>query len=145
MPHTLDAFTSSAAHADSPPRRFVCTWTEGGREAAWVHLAGELDVATVYQMERTLRRPEVQADVVVLDLRDLIFMDTTGVNALVNATVLARRAGRRLLLLRGSPTVDRMFALTGSVGDVEIGELTELEPAIRTLAGRAAEERALVG
>jgi len=115
----------------SPP--FVCSWTDDGRDAAWVHVAGELDVSTAPELERTLRIPELRAQAVVLDLRELAFIDSSGVHAIVDASVCARKAGRRLVLLRGPPNVDRMFMLTGSSGELTIGDLDSCEPPVQVL------------
>lgn len=104
---------------------FVCSWTDGGLDAAWVHVGGELDMATAPQLEHTLGEPQLQARLVVLDLRELAFMDAAGVRTIVNASIRARQAGGRLVLLRGLPNVDRMFTLAGSSGDIEVGYLTE--------------------
>jgi hypothetical protein len=49
---------------------------------------------------------------VLLDLRELMSMDRAGVQTIVEASLSARRLGRRLVLLRGVPDVDRMFTLT---------------------------------
>ena len=46
----------------------------------------------------------MQAQLVVLDLRELAFMDSSGVHAIVNASIRARQVGRRLVLLRGGLT-----------------------------------------
>ena len=93
-----------------------------------MHLAGELDVDTTPQLEQTLRDPDSQARLVVLDMRDLAFMDSSGVHAIVNASARARRLGRRLVILRGPPDVDRVFALTGNTADVEDGDVDPVEP-----------------
>jgi anti-sigma B factor antagonist len=114
----------------APP--FVCAVSDG-MDAAWVHLAGELDVATAPELRRKLREAEARARLVVLDLRGLAFMDAAGVHAIVEASIRARQADRRLLLLRGPANVDRVFALTGSADAVEIGDLEPLEPVVREL------------
>ena len=119
------------AYAVAPP--FECSWTEGGLNAAWVHLTGELDVETTPQLEQTLSDPESQARLVVLDLRELAFMDSSGVHAIVNASARARQRGRRLVVLRGPPEVDRVFRLTGNSGDVESGDVDPVEPAVEAL------------
>ena len=118
---------SVAACADAL-RPFVCTRTEGGLDAAWVHVAGELDMATAPQLAQTLREAQMQARLVVLDLRELAFMDGSGVQAVADASIRARKAGRRLILLRGRVDVDRLFTLSGYAGDVEIGDLDPAEP-----------------
>ena len=106
---------------------FVCRRTDGALDAAWIHLAGALDLVTAPQLERALRESESQSALIVLDLRELVFMDRAGVQVIVEAGVRARELDRRLILLRGSPNVDRMFALTGTADAVEIGDL-DLRP-----------------
>ena len=92
----------------------VCGCVKAGLDAARVHVAGELDVATAPQLEGTLRDAEQQARLVVLDLRELTFMDCAGVHLLVDASTRARTRGDRLVVLRG-PTIDRLFTLTLSL------------------------------
>ncbi len=108
---------------DVLPPPFECSSTSGGLYAAWVRVAGELDIATTPQLERTLRGPEAQAQLVVLDLTEVASIDSSGVHAIVDASVRARRDGRRLIFLRGSSSVDRMLALTEVADEVQLGEL----------------------
>ena len=112
----------SVARVNPPPSVLVCSWTDGGPDAAWVHVAGELDLATVPQLVRTLRESQLHARLVVLDLRELDFMDSSGAHAIVNASIRARRLGGRLVLLRAPPNTDRMSTLAGSSNDAEIGD-----------------------
>jgi hypothetical protein len=51
----------------------------------------------------------------------------------------ARQAGRRLVLLRGAPSVDRLFTQTRSSGDLEIGDLDPGDPPVQVLAQLAQE------
>ena len=114
------------------PPVFACTATHGGLDAAWVNVAGELDIETAPELERTLRESLQLAHLTVLDLRDLAFMDCAGVHIVVEASLSARNSGRRLVLVRGRPDVYRMFVLTGSSGDVDIGDLDPVEaPALQ--------------
>ena len=121
----------SVARVNPPPSVLVCSWTDGGPDAAWVHVAGELDLATVPQLVRTLRESQLHARLVVLDLRELDFMDSSGAHAIVNASIRARRLGGRLVLLRAPPNTDRMSTLTGSSNDAEIGDLDQVEPPVQ--------------
>ena len=105
------------------PQPFACSWTNGTVDSAGIHIIGELDIATTPQLRRTLREPQLQAQLVVLDLRELAFIDASGVHAIVNASLRAREIGHRLVLLRGGLDVDRVFTLTGSSDDVEIVDL----------------------
>jgi anti-sigma B factor antagonist len=122
-----------AARVDAGPPPFAFSCTDRGLDAAWVNLAGELDIATTPQLVRTLREAQLRAHLVVLDLRKLMFMDCTGVHAIVNASIRARRVGRRLILMRGPPNVDRLFALTGTSDQVEVGDVGLVEPHALTL------------
>jgi anti-sigma B factor antagonist len=108
--------------SQSPP--FACVTTPHGRGAVWVHLAGELDRATTPQLAWTLSEPPlVEAPLVVLDLRGLTFIDSAGLEVIVQASIRARRRERRLLVVRGIPRVQRIFAVTGCDEDVEILDL----------------------
>jgi anti-anti-sigma factor len=117
------------AHARAPA--FRCSWAGGSLDAAWVRLAGELDIATTPRLKRVLRA--LRARLVVLDLRELEFMDSSGVHAIVEASIRARRLGDRLLLLSGPPGVDRVFTLTASTDDVLSGDINAVEPSAQAL------------
>jgi anti-sigma B factor antagonist len=134
---------SIAGSAGDLPPALVCSWTDGGLDAAWVHVAGELTVATLPQLDRTLREPGVQARLVVLDLRELEFMDSSGAHALVSHVVRARKAGRRLVLLRGPAVVDRMLTLAACADDLEIGDIEHVESAVAGLLQFSDEEPVL--
>ena len=116
------------AIADARPPAFACTATHGGLDAAWVYVAGELDLATTPELERTLHEAQQLAHLTVLDLRELAFIDCAGVHTIVNASLRAREAGRRLVLVRGRPEIYRMFALTGSTAQVDIGDPEPMQP-----------------
>jgi anti-sigma B factor antagonist len=116
---------------DALPPPFTCSCTNGGLDAAWVHVGGELDIATTPQLERTLS--QTQARLVVLDLGELAFIDSCGIHAIIDAGTRARRAGRRLVLVRVPANVERMFTLTGSSGQVEIGDVEPVAPPVHEL------------
>ena len=105
-----------------------------------MHLTGELDVNTTPQLEQTLSDPDSQAPLVVVDMRELAFMDSSGVHAIVNASASARQGGSRLVVLRGPRDVDRVFSLTGNAADVEIGEVEPVEPSVQALLRLGAED-----
>ena len=120
-----------AARADALPPPFACSCTNGGLDAARVHVGGELDIATTPQLERTLDAS--QARLVVLDLRELAFIDSRGIHAIVRAGIRARQAGRRLVLVRVPSNVDRILTLTGSSDQVEIGDVDPVAPPVRAV------------
>jgi len=76
-------------------------------------LRGELDLAHAYTFDEELRRIEASHPTcVVLDLRELAFLDSCGLARLLAARRRARRAGHRLLIVRGPAAVQRLFALS---------------------------------
>jgi anti-sigma B factor antagonist len=80
-----------------------------GRTAV-IALAGELDLAGAAALERELAG--VDAGAVVVDLRGLGFMDSSGLRALAVAALRAQRAGRRFALVPGAAQVMRVFDIT---------------------------------
>lgn len=131
----------TAASRDVVPSSFVCTWKAAGLDAAWVLLAGELDLATSPELKLTLRDAQLHARVVVLDLRKLTFIDATGVYVILNAACDARREGGRVMLVRGPAHVDRMLTLTAASDEVLIVDLDPTEPAreLVDLGGRTSD------
>ena len=51
----------------------------------------------------------------MLDLRGLEFMDSSGLRLVITAEARLREAGRRLVLVRGNDTVQRVFEITKMV------------------------------
>ena len=133
MPRKLVLVDSNVGRAGVRPPAFQCSWTNGGRDAAWINVAGELDIATTPRLEQALREPELQVRLVVLDLRDVAFMDSSGVHAIVDASLRAREVDHRLFLLRGSPGVDRVFTLTGTSDEVLNTDIHGVEPSVEAL------------
>jgi len=83
------------------------------RNAVRIALRGELDLEHAYTFDEELKRVEaLQPDCICLDLRELTFLDSTGLSRLVAARRRSRKAGRRLLLVRGPAAVQRVFQLT---------------------------------
>jgi anti-sigma B factor antagonist len=75
-------------------------------------LRGELDLAHAYTFDEELRAVEqTRPACVVIDLRKLTFLDSCGLARLLAARRRARRLGHRLVLVRGSATIQRLFAL----------------------------------
>jgi anti-anti-sigma factor len=131
MSFTLVSPDATVRRAGAPAPAFQCSWSDRGLDTAWVHLAGELDIATTPQLRRALCA--LRARLVVLDLRELAFMDSSGVHAIVDASIRARQLGDRLLLLSGPPGVDRVFTLTASADDLLSGDVHPVEPSAQAL------------
>jgi anti-anti-sigma factor len=121
--------------------RFSCTLRESGLDAAWVRAAGELDIAAAPQLEQTLREAEARARGVVLDLRELTFMDSSGVHVIVDASTRARAAGNRLVVVRGPSQVDRLLGLSKAADVLEIVDLDPAQPPVQALVELAQRDR----
>jgi anti-anti-sigma factor len=81
---------------------------------AIVALRGELDLPATAALEPELERlaDEPGIDVVALDLRALDFLDSSGLRAVVLAARKLADNERRLVLVRGSSPVQRVFEIT---------------------------------
>jgi anti-sigma B factor antagonist len=128
MPRFPSSTSSTAArrHADPPP--FICTWEAGGSRAAWVYVAGDLDLVTAPQLRQTLAEAQLDTRLVVLDLREVTLIDSSGVHVILDAAAEARREWGRLMLVRGSVPVERMLTLTKVADRVLMVDLEPGEP-----------------
>jgi anti-sigma B factor antagonist len=81
---------------------------------AVITATGELDLSGAALLEGELERLAEEPDLatVVLDLRGLEFMDSSGLRLVVLADMQARESGRRFVLVRGTETVHRVFEIT---------------------------------
>jgi anti-sigma B factor antagonist len=86
-------------------------------DAQVIVLEGELDMATVPELVSAIEVAEAtDARIVVLDLRRLEFIDSSGIHVIVDAR---RRMPERLIIVRGPPGVHRVFELCGLVEQIE--------------------------
>jgi anti-sigma B factor antagonist len=86
----------------TPPEEFTISVAEVDGRAQLI-LRGELDLATAPELEQLLiERIDASEDVVV-DLRGLEFMDSSGIRVLVAAHTRAGRTGTRVLIVRPEP------------------------------------------
>jgi anti-anti-sigma factor len=103
-----------------------CEVTTHGR---WIllALAGELDLAhadaariALLELVPTPRAP------LALDLREVVFMDTTGVRLVLQAMHHADRCGADFALIRGPAVVQRVLELVGLADQLRIVEQPRL-------------------
>ncbi len=89
--------------------------TEGppGTDLVEVPLDGDVDIASADEIEARIRSAEAQEpSVILIDLRQVSFLDSSGLRLILGAAVRAEAAGRRLVLVRGPERVQRVFELT---------------------------------
>ena len=91
--------------------------------ASVISVSGELDLASSAALEEELTRAtQSDAELVVLDLRELEFMDSTGLSTLVKAHQRAEEAGKEFGLVRGPQQVQRLLSLTGVEERLRFGD-----------------------
>ena len=105
----------------TPPEEFAISTAEvDGR--AQLTLRGELDLATAPELEQLLtERIDASQDVVV-DLRGLEFMDSSGIRVLVAAHARAGRVGTRLVVVRppAGSAVAKIVEVSGLDGELNL-------------------------
>lgn len=80
-----------------------------------IALSGELDVATAPNLVDELTAVERDGPkAIMLDLRDLGFIDSTGLHALVAAHGRSQQNGHRFYIVGASPLTRRLCQITGT-------------------------------
>jgi anti-anti-sigma factor len=93
----------------------VQTWPDRAR--VFVTARGELDIETVARLRTALDELSSAGwENVVLDLRELTFIDSMGLSLLLEADREARRTGRSFAIVDGSPAVARLLEAVGLTG-----------------------------
>jgi anti-sigma B factor antagonist len=89
--------------------------------AVRIAVAGELDISSALTFDEEVRRAEDRRPAtLILDLRRLRFMDSTGLRLIMSANSRARTRGRRLAIVLGNEHVRRLFRLAGVTRRLEI-------------------------
>ena len=104
----------------SPPEEFAMSVDErGGR--VYVTLRGELDIATAPELEQLVNERLDGGQEVVVDLRGLDFMDSSGIRVLVAAHARAGRTGTRVIVVRPAPSsaVAKIVEVSGLDGELD--------------------------
>jgi anti-anti-sigma factor len=79
-----------------------------------IELAGELDLSGVARVSEAFASAfDSDARAIVLDLRGLEFLDSTGVHAILKAERSASEQHRSFVIVRGPRQVQRIFEISG--------------------------------
>ena len=105
-----------------PPESFRCeTSRQDGRW--WVRPIGELDLDTAPRLEEELGAARAAgAGRVVLDMRRLTFMDSTGLRLIIRWDNAAKEEGFDFAIVPGPEVVQRVFRLTGMEEHLPVAE-----------------------
>lgn len=80
-----------------------------------LRLAGELDMASAPQLRSAIEELDLtERPVLVLDLQELSFIDSTGLRVILWAHERCRADGHTLALTPGSQQVQRLLAISGA-------------------------------
>jgi anti-anti-sigma factor len=83
-------------------------------KAQTIVLTGEADLAGVPEIETALKdASDDEPGLIVIDLRNLTFIDSSGLQALLTGHALCRARGHELRIVPGPENVQRLFELTG--------------------------------
>jgi anti-sigma B factor antagonist len=79
-----------------------------------LEVSGELDLAAAASLEEELDRAlSSGSQVIVIDLKELDFIDSTGLSVLVRAHQRAHETGLEMGLVNPGAQVERLLSLTG--------------------------------
>jgi anti-sigma B factor antagonist len=109
---TLAKGAKSMASVHDVGRLEVRAWPD--RDRVIVAVRGELDIASVEALQEQLDELRITGwNDVVLDLRELTFIDSCGLSLLLREERAARRAGASFAIVDGSPPLARMLEIVG--------------------------------
>lgn len=93
----------------------------GTGQAAVIALEGEIDLSSVADAEARIAAAEREDPTeLVIDVRRVTFMDSSGLRVLLGAHQRAEENGRGFALVRGSESVDRLLKVTGLAGRLRL-------------------------
>jgi len=93
--------------------RQFCIAVRHGQDRLILELQGELDMARARQLDEALAGADLRGSgAVVLDLRGVRFLDSTGLKAIFRARKVVRESGRRFAVTEGSAQVQRLLGVT---------------------------------
>jgi anti-sigma B factor antagonist len=91
------------------------------RERMVVRVLGEVDLVTAGQVERPLMELlDSGCATVVLDLREVSFMDSSGISVLVGAHQCAEEVGAHLAIVVGTSPSRRALELSGAIDQLNV-------------------------
>ena len=105
----------------TPPEEFAISADQRDGSVR-LTLHGELDLATAPELEQLVNERIDAGDEVVVDLRPLEFMDSSGIRVLVAAHARAGRVGTRLVIVRppARSAVAKIVEVSGLDGELNL-------------------------
>lgn len=88
--------------------------------ATVVAARGDIDLSTLAKAMTALDRARAGVDLLVLDLRGVGFMDTSGLRLVIEEQQRAAHGGYRFRIVPGPSRVQRLFEIAGLAGEEEL-------------------------
>ncbi|WP_327281148.1 MULTISPECIES: STAS domain-containing protein [unclassified Streptomyces] len=92
-------------------------WLDSGEHQVVVHVGGEMDIDRAPMLYAALHAAITQTggpNEVIIDLSELSFCDSSGLNALIQARHTADEQGRHISLRDPQPQFRRLLEVTGA-------------------------------
>ena len=89
-------------------------------DAHVVSARGDIDLSTLAKATAALDAARPGARMVILDLREVGFMDTSGLRLVIEEQRRAADGGYRFAVVPGPARVQRLFEIAGLTGDHEL-------------------------
>jgi anti-anti-sigma factor len=113
--------------------------------AVCLALTGEIDVSNVFVLKAHLRgAAQSQENTIIIDLSDLRYIDSSGINTLLDAQRKLALSGRMIVLVAPSPSIGKVL------GVLRLEEMMPIFPSVEEAltylrAASDIEERPLAG
>lgn len=105
----------------STPQLQIAHAKDGSRER--LALTGELDIVTAPALDASVERLLAgRVESLILDLRAVAFIDSSGLRTVLTAWDSCRDRGCEFLLIPGDGACLRLFRITGVLGDLPLWE-----------------------
>jgi anti-sigma B factor antagonist len=111
-----------------PPNLTINVKSEA--ETLTIALSGEADLLGAPKIEAALNDASIMdpgPSLIMIDLRNLTFIDSSGLHALLTGHERCRVRGQELRIIRGPENVQRLFELTGMQETLPFADAAELD------------------
>ena len=89
-------------------------------DATIVAARGDIDLSTLAKAAAALDGARAGARSLILDLREVGFMDTSGLRLVIEEQRRAAATGCRFAVIRGSPRIQRLFEIADLAGEDDL-------------------------
>jgi anti-sigma B factor antagonist len=102
-------------------------------KAQTIVLTGEADLVCVPKLEAALKDASAgEPGLIVIDLKSLTFIDSSGLQALLTGHELCRAGGHELRIIPGPENVQRLFELTGMNEALLFADANDLDTGVNS-------------